>query len=111
MIWYCRYSSALSKQEVCNMASNRQVGKFRSSTARGASVRMPAQDRQGRYAFIGKALVTLLSLAGAGIACVGIYFAFQQVSGQKIETVVIEGQLNFVSEVEIKETVSRFVSA
>jgi cell division protein FtsQ len=93
------------------MASNRQVGKFRSSTARGASVRMPVQDLQGRYAFIGRALVTLLSLAAAAIACVGIYSAFQQVNGQKIETVVIEGQLNFVSEVEIKDTVSRFVSA
>ena len=93
------------------MASNRQVGKFRSSTARGASVRMPAQDRQGRYALIGRMLVGLLGLGAAAIACVGIYLAFQQVNRQKIETVVIEGQLNFVSEMEIKDTVSRFVSA
>ncbi|MES2625589.1 MAG: cell division protein FtsQ/DivIB [Pseudomonadota bacterium] len=92
------------------MASNRQVGKFRSNTARGASVRMPAQDRQGRYAFIGRTLVALLGVGAAGIASFGIYLALQQVSGQKIENVVIEGEMNFVSEDEIKDTVSRFVS-
>lgn len=93
------------------MAGNRQVGKFRSSTARGASVRMPPQDRQGRYAFIGRLLVALMGIGAAVIACFGIYLAFLQVNHQKIETVVIEGQLNFVSEIEIKDTVSRFVSA
>lgn len=93
------------------MASDRQVGKFRSRTARGASARKPAQSRRGRYAFIGRILAVLLGLGAFGIAGVGIYLALQQVNGQKIETVVIEGQGNFVSEEEIKDTVSRFVSA
>jgi cell division protein FtsQ len=93
------------------MATDRQVGKFRSRTARGATVRMPAQNRQGRYAFVGRVLVALLSLGACAIACIGIYLALQQVNGQKIETVVIEGQMNFVSEQDIKDTVNRFVSA
>jgi cell division protein FtsQ len=93
------------------MATDRQVGKFRSRTARGASVRMPAQSRQGLYAVVGRLLVALLGLGAFGIACVGIYLALQQVSAQRIETVAIEGQVNFVSEEEIKDTVSRFVSA
>lgn len=93
------------------MASDRQVGKFRSRTARGASVRMPAQNRQGSYAVIGRVLVALLGIGVFGAAGFGIYLGLQQVNGQKIQTVVIEGQVNFVSEQEIKDTVSRFVSS
>jgi cell division protein FtsQ len=74
-------------------------------------VRRPAQNRQGRYAFVRRALGALLGLGACAIACVGIYLALQQVSGQKIETVAIEGQMNFVSEQDIKDTVNRFVSA
>ena len=93
------------------MASNRQVGKFRSSTARGASTRMPAQNRQGRYALLGRLVVALLGAGATAVACMGIYLAFEQVNGQKIETVVIEGKLEFVSETDIKDATSRFVSA
>ncbi len=92
------------------MSRNRQVGTFRSSRARGASVRMPKQSRQRRYAALGRVLVVSLGLGLATTAGVVVLDAWRKVNEQKIATVQIEGALNFVSEAAIKEAVSRFVS-
>lgn len=91
--------------------SNRQVGTFRSSRAHGASVRMPDRDNQSRYALVGRLMVLVLGLGMTVFAAYGVVQAYYKVNAQKIETVQIEGTLNYVSETEIKDAVSRFVSA
>lgn len=91
--------------------SNRQVGTFRSSRARGASVSMPGRDHQSRYAFVGRLMIAVLGLGLTLLAGYGVIQAYHKVNAQKIETVQIEGTLNYVSETEIKDAVSRFVSA
>jgi len=90
--------------------SDRQVGRFRSARARGASVRMPSQDDDRRLATVGRVLLAILGLSITALAGVGIRQAVEKVNQQKIETVVIEGELSFVSEVNIKESVLRFVA-
>jgi cell division protein FtsQ len=90
--------------------SNRQVGNFRSSKAKGASVPMPKQSRQGSFAFIGKLLVAVLGLGLTAVAIVGIRQAVLTVNAQKIETVQIEGPLERVDEDSIKTAVNRFVA-
>ena len=91
--------------------SNRQVGTFRSSRARGASVSTPVRDHQSRYALVGRLMVAVLGLGLTVLAGYGVVQAFHTVNAQKIGTVQIEGTLNYVSEAEIKDAVSRFVSA
>jgi cell division protein FtsQ len=90
--------------------SNRQVGNFRSSKAKGASVPMPKQSRQGSFAFIGKLLVAVLGLGLTAMAIVGIRQAVLTVNAQKIETVQIEGPLERVDEESVKSAVNRFVA-
>lgn len=90
---------------------SRRVGTFRSSRARGASVRMPTRDNQGRYALVGRVLVAVLGLGLTALAGYGVVEAYHKVNARKIATVQIDGVLNYVSEKEIKDTVSRFVSA
>lgn len=91
--------------------SNRQVGTFRSGKARGATVAMPQRDNQGRYAVVGRVMVTLLGLALTVLAGYGVVQAYHKVNAQKIETVQIEGALQYVSGEDIKEAVSRFAFA
>jgi cell division protein FtsQ len=91
--------------------SNRQVGTFRSGRARGASVSMPQRENQGRYALVGRVMVTVLGLALTVLAGYGVVQAYHKVNAQKIETVQIEGTLNYVSEMDITDAVNRFVSA
>lgn len=90
---------------------SRQVGTFRSSRARGATVAMPAQDPQRRYALLGRVLVAVLGLGLTVLAGFGAVQAWHKVNAQKIATVQIEGALRFVSGEDIKEAVSRFASA
>jgi cell division protein FtsQ len=90
---------------------SRQVGTFRSSRARGASVAMPPRDPQRRYALFGRVMVALLGLGLTGLAGFGAMQAWDKVNAQKIATVQIEGALRFVSGEDIKEAVSRFASA
>jgi cell division protein FtsQ len=90
--------------------SNRQVGNFRSSKAKGASVPMPKQSRQGSFAFIGKLLVAVLGLGLTAVAIVGVRQAVLTVNAQKIETVQIEGPLERVDEESVKTAVNRFVA-
>ena len=91
--------------------SNRQVGTFRSGKARGASVNMPDRDNQGRYALVGRVMVTVLGLGLTLLAGYGVVQAYHKVNAQKIETVQIEGTLRYVSGEDIKEAVNRFASA
>jgi cell division protein FtsQ len=91
--------------------SNRQVGTFRSGRARGASVAMPERDNQNRYAVVGRLMVTVLGLGLTVLAGYGVVQAYHKVNAQKIETVQIEGTLQYVSGEDIKEAVSRFASA
>ncbi len=91
--------------------SNRQVGTFRSSSARGASVRMPARDHQGRYALVGRLMLAIFGLGLTVLAGYGVVQAYHKVTAQKIATVQIDGTLTYMSENEIKDTVGRFVSA
>lgn len=91
--------------------SNRQVGTFRSGKARGASVHMPDRDNQGRYALVGRVVVTVLGLGLTLLAGYGVVQAYHKVNAQKIETVQIEGTLRYVSGKDIKEAVNRFASA
>lgn len=94
---------------------HRQVGNYsgnyRGTRSRGASVPMPAQDRQGRYALFGKVLLALFGLCMAVVAGLGAFDAWRTVNARKIATVQIAGTLDFVTEEEIKATVSRFVSS
>lgn len=90
---------------------NRQVGTFRSGKARGASVSMPGRDNQGRYALVGRVMVTVLGLGLTLLAGYGVIQAYHKVNAQKIETVQIEGTLQYVSGEDIKEAVGRFASA
>lgn len=90
---------------------NRQVGTFRSGKARGASVTMPGRDHQGRYALVGRIMVALLGLGLSVLAGYGVVQAYRKVNAQKIETVQIEGMLQYVSGDDIKAAVSRFASA
>ncbi len=91
--------------------SNRQVGTFRSGKARGASVKMPDLGNQGRYALVGRVMVTVLGLGLSVLAGYGVVQAYHKVNAQKIETVQIEGTLKYVSGEDIKEAVNRFASA
>jgi cell division protein FtsQ len=92
------------------MSRNRQVGTFRSSRARGASVPLPARDRQVRFAFAGRVLLALLGLCLTVLAGVGVLDAYRTVNARRIATVTIEGPLHYVSEDDIKASVSRFVA-
>jgi len=79
---------------------------------RGASARMPnRRDSDSRYALLGRTLVVVLGLGLTVLAGIGLMDAYQQVNTRRIATVQIEGVLNFVSETEIKDAVSRYVSA
>ncbi len=90
--------------------ANRQVGNYRSSRAKGASVPMPRQSRQGRFALLGKLMVAVLGLGLTAVAMIGIRQAVMTVNSQKIEAVLIEGPLQRVDENNIKAAVNRFVS-
>lgn len=90
--------------------SNRQVGTFRSSRARGASVAMPDRDNQNRYALMGRLMVTALGLSLTVLAAYGVVQAYHKVNAQKIETVQIEGTLQYVNGEDIKQAVSNFAS-
>jgi cell division protein FtsQ len=90
--------------------ANRQVGNYRSSRARGASVPMPRQSRQGSFALLGKLLVAVLGLGLTAVTVVGIRQAVLKVNSQKIETVQIEGPLERVVEGSVKDAVNRFVA-
>lgn len=79
---------------------------------RGASARVPRRaDSDSRFALLGRALVAVLGLGLTVLAGIGLVEAYQQVNTRRIATVQIEGVLNFVSETEIKDAVSRYVSA
>ena len=90
--------------------ANRQVGKFRSNRAKGASTPMPEQSRQGIFAFIGRLLVAMLGIALTVVMVFGIRQAVMTVNAQKIETVVIEGQLDHADADNIKAAVNQFVA-
>lgn len=92
------------------MVNNRNVGKFRSRNAHGASVRMPVKDNQSRYAVLGRLLVVIFAIGLSVLAGFGVVALYRQVNNQKIETVVINGNLIFVSEDKIRATVGHFVS-
>jgi cell division protein FtsQ len=91
--------------------SNRQVGSFRSSKARGASVSTPRRADRPRYAVLGRVMVAVLGLGLTALAGYGVVQAYHRVNGQKIETVQIDGVLDYVSESDITDAVNRFVSA
>jgi cell division protein FtsQ len=90
--------------------AERRVGTFRSARARGASVRMPSQNNERRLALAGRFLLAALGLGLVTLAGVGIKHAVEKVNAQKIAEVGIEGELNFVSGDDIKDSVMRFVA-
>lgn len=78
---------------------------------RGASPRQQSvQDGTRRLAVLGRVLLAVLGLSITTLAGFGIKQAVDRVNEQKIETVAIEGELNFVSEDAIKDSVLRFVA-
>jgi cell division protein FtsQ len=90
--------------------AERQVGTFRSARARGASVRMPPQNNERRLALVGRFMLAAFGLGLVALAGVGIKQAVEKVNAQKITEVAIEGDLNFASDDDIKESVKRFVA-
>lgn len=90
--------------------SRRTVGNYRSARAHGASVAVPARNRDSLFAAAGRVLLALLALALAAVIAVGVREAFLQVNNQKINVVQIEGNLANLSRSELEETVTRFVA-
>lgn len=90
--------------------SRRTVGNYRSGRAHGASVAVPARNRDSLFAAAGRVLLALLGLALTALIAVGVREAFQQVNNQKINVVQIEGNLANLSRSELEETVNRFVA-
>lgn len=90
--------------------SRRTVGNYRSTRAHGASIAMPARNRDSLFAAAGRILLALLGLSLVAVIAVGVREAFLQVNNQKINVVQIEGDLANLSRPELEETVSRFVA-
>jgi cell division protein FtsQ len=89
--------------------SNRIVGNYRSARARGASVSTPKRDQQHWFASFGRVMLAVFGLGLTVVIGFGVKEAFVRVNTQKINTVQIEGSLNFLSRTELEETVNRFV--
>jgi len=89
---------------------SRTRDRYLPNNSRGATTRLPRHDRETRYALLGRALVAVLGLGLTLLAGFGLVDAYKQVNTRRIATVQIEGELNFVGENEIKDTVGRFVS-
>jgi cell division protein FtsQ len=90
--------------------SRRIVGNYRGPRAHGASVAVPARNRESLFAAAGRVLLVMLGLALTALIAVGVREAFLQVNNQKINVVQIEGNLANLSRSELEETVSRFVA-
>lgn len=88
---------------------NRIVGNYRSSRAHGASVLTPKRDHQHWFASAGRVVLAVFGLVLSAVIGLGVKEAFVRVNTQKINTVQIEGSLNFLSRDELEATVNRFV--
>ena len=77
---------------------------------RGASARMPADQRRPWRARLGRALVSLFGLGLLLLAGHAVQQAYQDVHSRRIATVHIEGGLQYVSEAELKATVGHFAT-
>lgn len=89
--------------------SERIVGNYRPPRGRGASVRMPARDRQHWFASVGRVFLAVLGLALTGLIGFGLKEAFIKVNTQKISMVQIDGALHFLSRNELEDAVNQFV--
>ncbi|HWK52846.1 MAG TPA: cell division protein FtsQ/DivIB [Hyphomicrobiales bacterium] len=93
------------------MARRDDVMRASSRGGRGASPQQQGtRDNTRRLAGFGRVLLAVLGLSITALAGIGIKQAVDKVNEQKIETVAIEGELNFVSEDAIKDSVLRFVA-
>lgn len=90
---------------------NRRIpGRYRPAPTHGATVLRPRHDPEKRYALLGRLAVALLGLGLTALAGLGLVNAYQEINTRRIATVQIEGELNFVSEAEIKQTAGGFVT-
>lgn len=64
-----------------------------------------------KWVAVTRMLVVLLALGITGVVGYGIHVAVQKVNSQKVEMVHIENSLAFVTEQQIKDTVSKYVTS
>lgn len=84
---------------------------YRQPPPRGAAPRMQPLPPRRKWVAVTRMLVVLLALGITGVVGYGIHVAVQKVNSQKVEMVHIENSLAFVTEQQIKDTVSKYVTA
>lgn len=92
------------------MNHRRMPGTYRAPPSHGATVLRPRRDPERRYALFGRLALVVLGLSVTVLAGLGVMDAYQELNTRRIATVQIEGELNFVSESELKDVVGGFVT-
>jgi cell division protein FtsQ len=91
--------------------NRRMPGNYRTVPSHGATVLRPRRNPEKRYALLGRLVVALLGMGVTVLAGLGLVDAYQEVNTRRIATVQIEGELNFISESELKQVVGGFVTS
>src|SRR5688572_16567927 len=82
---------------------------YRQPAPRGAAPRMQPMPPRRKWVTVTRILVLLIAFGITGIVGYGIHVAVQKVNSQRVATVHIENSLTFVSEQQIKDTLSKYV--
>ncbi len=75
----------------------------------GASVRKQAPQRKLNKAVVLKWITLLVLFSGLGLGLVSTPRVFEKVSNQQVEHVVIQGDINFISEEEVLSAVNVYI--
>lgn len=84
---------------------------YRQPPPRGAAPRMQPIAPRRKWVSVTRVLVLLIAFGITGVVGYGVHIAVQKVNSQKVAMVHIENSLTFVTEQQIKDTVSKYVTA
>jgi cell division protein FtsQ len=84
---------------------------YRQPAPRGAAARMQPRPSRGKWVSVTRMLVLTLAFGITGVVGFGVHAAVKKVNSQKVAMVHIENALTFVTEQQIKDTVSKYVTA
>lgn len=89
---------------------NKSRRKNKAKKPRGASARVAQEKTRNKFVFPKKIIFGALGIGVIYLGLISFYNFFEKLNAQRIETIVLEGNLDYVSEAEIKKAVFGFVN-